>query len=381
MTSRSTALETIRQNGTSAVEAMREKTEIVGVLKKQDWGRASDVSKFKPGTWMALASIVQATGCAMHQLDVLGGQAYLNIHFWTDKMNVDPTLADLSQKRLSWNILRDMEAEVDKNIQRGWNEEARDIYKQAQWHKAKLLDYGVPDKSDDIVWAYLTQITRQMPGGGTPVIEECKIVDLDTVASPKNPARRFPGETARSRSLRRCASRAFPAILTPTVIAAEQTLLAHRREVEEAEVLPSQTVVEGTVLVGTGEPQAVVEDDPDVKKKARGAYFATIKACGVDDEKRRQWQAKAGFPASTTEWTVAHFDDARSRLTKGLAERTLSLLGPDKVEELALDVIGKATPATADEWMAVKAAAVAQQEQKLDELKGNGESFEDEGSI
>lgn len=281
-----------------------------------------------------------------------------------------------------------------------------DLEVQADEIAFKRSSYAVPDAA---AAAYETIITRWMPGAPLALIQSGKMLPdalekwkirfaeanfagggsrgmkngkhVDPVGQTN------PDRTARTRSLRRAAQRAFPAkveaarmaidraedmieadykVLTETllgevVVQEGEPRAALQAEAEEAEYLPGRKVREDEPPPQEEPPPPPEEDEMEGETlaMARGGFFATLKDAGIGTgEERKKWAAANGLPSSTKDWGMKHFDHARDLLIKPTRDDVLARVKEHEIdlEQFSQAVIGLVAPEYLKHYKALQAS-------------------------
>jgi len=202
-----------------------------------------------------------------------------------------------------------------------------------------------------------------------------------------------PSKTARTRSLRRAATKTFSAWMqqydrqiqkAEQAIEAEWEVVQDDRRQERAS-LPSRTGPQA-VSMSNGEPEAANpsgarplpvdgEDAPEPAPNpqpeqehddepewdptdARRRFFATIRTAGIEGDARKEWARKRGLPESTKDWGQTEYDRAQELLIGPTRQRVkdgAEVLGMD-LTDLALDVLGKDRAEYLEDWQKLEAA-------------------------
>ena len=391
------SMELIRQNGKEALGVHAQRTELTRELQERPWGYEAGIKGFKLSTWQSVASFILATGCHPQQINILGGKVYLNEQFWRERMTVDPSFAGMRQEQVSHAAAAALRALAQERDQRSgdWAQEAKVAWLKHDEMREWIAKYDVPDNANYHGW--VTIITRDL-GHAVVEFEEYSFVDVDSIPwTPEDASRNkksrpvdsagynHPGKTARTRSLRRCAAKAFPAILSAPEIRAAQESMDRHLAAEAEQAPPPVAPVPDMVQVGAGEPQQVNEIvvDEAARREAQKGYFATVRACGIADAARKAWQQKRGYPESAKDMSQQQFEAATAELTAGLRKRVMAASTPEKVEEVSVRVLGRAEPRYATEWAQVRDALASDLQAQQAALAGPdaGEADDDGGSV
>lgn len=350
----------IRQRGEAAIAHRREVARMAKVIAGLEWGAGSQAvrgSAFSPATQYALAEFCRITRAnPQTHVDILGGKPYLNADYWKDRVSSDPLFYREDQREISATTEAGLRERVD-----GYRSRAGELPTDAQ-ERVTLLSRAteLEIEADEIArarahyrppeWAthvYETVIIRFIPAAPIEKIRAGEIVDLEPylrevrecnwaggrpdTAGKKDPVGNAePEKTARTRSFRRAATKAFPAWMEAyedQIRKAEEIIVAEFEEIVDVPTGGDQAVLasgepeavgsaDANELPGTIDPAAHVEptaapaaewDRDDTRKR----YFATLRDAGITEEAgRKAWQSDNGLPESTSEWSRADFDRA-----------------------------------------------------------------------
>lgn len=353
-----TEIELIKTRGRAQVAYAREVAAIQKMVQGLDWGSGNSVVRNENAS-LALAQFCRITKANPQiHVDVLGGKPYLNAEYWKDRVSSDPLFYREEQREISAvseEALRDRVAR--------YRETAAGLDPSDQGRAmalSKALDLEI--EADEIAdarglyrppeWAthvYETVIVRFISAAPMEKIQAGEITDLEpwlrevrecnwaggrsNTPGKKDPVGNAePEKTARTRSYRRCATKAFPAWMSAyeeqirkaeTVMEGEFEIISSREyDGGEQAVLSSgeparAESVEPKELPGTVEPAAPVET-PDLvadeewdRDDARKRYFATLRDYGITEgPARKKWQADMGLPESSNDFTRTDFTRA-----------------------------------------------------------------------
>lgn len=427
----------IRKAGLQMTEYRKELNSVAKRLEGMQWGTVSGAS-MSIHTRFAMAEFCHVTRAnAQYHLDILGGKPYLNAKYWEDLCNQHDYFHHYEQRDLSTSVEQALRDRAKRH---------RDIAKDLTGEEAakrlgKALDFE--EEADDLalaraIWSpppgiqVVVQTTIYRFANQAPLdrIRSGEIEDFEryliTVAEcnwaggkksdPVGDSN--PALTARTRSFRRAATKAFSAWMAQyeqqiqkaeEYLEAEYEVLVDDARKERASLPPAS----GPQAVGTGngEPEATHPDEakdlpvkgeivqegrqeePTAKKKAAAKkpepkpeppkddfdrrdaakrFFATFRDAGHGKDDRKEWQAEHGFPDSTNEWTKADFERADGLLVGPVRERVKVAVGNEKaLKDLSLRVLGKELPQYLRDWNALdltlKAQAGAAEEEDDDE--------------
>lgn len=413
-------IEGIRQAGKQVAAYRKEVNALYRVLDGLSWGSGKSVvqgSDLSPQTRYAMAEFCRITRAnPMQHLDVLGNKPYLNAAYWSDLINSHESFHRYEQRDLSPSVEQALRDRAERHRRRAAGLEGPE----AAQRLAKALD--LEEEADDIATARAqwspranatvvieTTIWRFMNAAPMEAIRSGEIVDFerylvrvtecnwaggmgDTLANAKkwDPiGDANPGTTARTRSLRRAATKAFSAWMDRYE---EQIRKAEEAVEAEFEIITDDARAARASLPGPGEPQAVstgsgepsaassngalalpiegrgapppapspapppAPDQPaggfDVSG-ARKRLFATLRDAGFDGERRKAWQEEHKLPASTNDWTEADYVRAQELLVgphRQRVEEGCTVLG-ENLADLSLRILGKESPQFLSDWL------------------------------
>lgn len=378
----------IRAKGAAMVAYQREVASIAKQIEGMEWG-----TKLSPATRYALGQFARITGANIQlHIDVLGGKPYLNANFWSDRINSDPAFISFEQREISRATEQALRARADEMRGRAEELPADAVQRADMIGRAQDLEieadeiwrirrhYGIPDEAES---AYETTIVRFINAAPIDAIRRGDVTDLDPWKTEVREANwaggkkqdpvgnQHPDRTARTRSLRRCASRAFTAWLArydEQVRKAEEAIEAEF-EILDAEASDRRALSSGPQAASTsGEPAAAIasgaEDLPGTREptpreesqtegsgqeewdrdQARRGLFATLRDAGIEgDTTRRAWAKENGLPESTKDWGRADYERAIETLIAPHRDRYrdgCDVLGLD-TSDVAFEVLGK----------------------------------------
>lgn len=312
-------VEAIRRAGSFAVERQRVINATTRQLAGMKWGDVAGNS-LSDATRYAIAQLCSLTGAnpGIH-IDILGNRVYLNAAYWSQVVADQPHHVETTQHNISAEYAKELRRQARAILKEAEELEmpelradAAALVKDAIRVDERRAHYGIPDKA---AAAYETVIRRYTEGAPLAAILAGR-VDGDRYvtevreanyagggAKPRDPvgdAR--PHETARSRSLRRAAVRAYSTTLQP--VERELRKLEHEIEAEfeviataRPERLPAGRQA---LTAGTGEPEAADAVDaeplpvarpkhdevPASAKAERKRFLDGCKALGIEDVQR-----------------------------------------------------------------------------------------------
>lgn len=310
----------IRRRGAIAVAQRQEISKIEKQLAGLEWGtgtavvRGSDLSPMTRAVFAEFCAITRAN--PMYHVDVLGGRPYLNANYWSDRINAEPLFVRFEQRDLSPSVeqaLRER-AKAHRDVA---EQLAASTSDEAARRRAKALD--LEEEADDIAlaraqwsapaWATVviqTTIYRFIDATPIDAIRRGEITDFERWIVPvpecnwaggkttgKNDpvGNAEPAKTARTRSLRRAAVRAFSAWMQQyeqQIRRAEEALEAEWEEIREERTetraaLPRSGEAQA-VRTGNGEPSAarVIDAEPLPVEDATADEIAPIRQQVID---------------------------------------------------------------------------------------------------
>ena len=379
-------IEQIRQRGHALVAHKQEVGRLFKLSSGLEWGTGSSMvvrgSEMSEATRYAFAEFCKVTKAnPLLHVDVLGGKPYLNANYWSDRINSDPFFHHFEQRDLSPSVekaLRERAARhraIALDVRESDRAEAgrrmglaMDLEDEADQLALDRAKWGAPEWATSIVE---TRIIRFIQVAPLDAIREGKVAALDAFLVPvpecnwagNRPLAKKrrkdgseyeyqpdpignaePEKTARTRSLRRAATRSFPAWMQAyeeQIRKAEEALEAEW-EVLKSEAVEIRSSLPGNgpaaALIGAGEPKAAngngakplpVEEPEKPAEKAplqpqasgntaeppppekpafdplaaRRAFFGALRDAGIAEADRKKWAAEHGLPESTKQWT------------------------------------------------------------------------------
>lgn len=430
-------IEAIRKKGKQLTAYKKEVNELYRTLEGLEWGSGSQAvkgSSFSPQTRYALAEFIRVTRAnPQHHVDILGGKPYLNANYWRERIVNDPMYVDLQQRDITEATekrLRAMAAErreahlalkdTDPSAAAQQLTKALDLEEEADYVARARLHWSPPAWATS---AYETVIRRFMNAAPMDAIragrismeeadrwiievKECNWAGNRPEATkrrkdgssytyqPDPIGNDEPEKTARTRSLRRCATQAFSAWMeqyeaqirkAEEAIEAEWEIVQEDRSAHRAS-LPSSTGPQG-VSTSAGEPGAASPNGasplpvdgepartpepapsapttvPDPKAEPsdlsdlRKRFFATFRDAGHAEAQRKQWAKDHGLPESTQAWTKEDFERAQAVLVGPVEKKVrdgCEIFGVD-LADLSLQVLGKEAPDFLKDWQQLDA--------------------------
>lgn len=397
----------IRKAGAFDVQRKKELREIAKTIEGLEWGTGSSAVKgtsLSPATRWAMAEFCRVTRAnPMQHVDVLGSRPYLNAAYWSDLINQSPYFIEYNQREISEATEEHLRDRAEKLKERASTLEDSDPKKAQQY---RVQAYALEDEADDLAMARTkwgvpewatdvveTTIRRWIPAAPMDQIQSGEYEgDLDiwirevaecNWAGGKGEYKREhhannksfgwdpigdadPAKTARTRSLRRAAVKAFSAWMDKyetQIHRAEEAIEAEWEILEEDEqreraALPDPGGPQA-VSTGNGEPEAHTpegaqelpveeadgdedaEGDEDVPSREemidrnRRAFFANLRdGPGIEsDEARYEWAAEHDLPESTREWSLQQWQKANKILVADARKKFLEACEAMGVED------------------------------------------------
>lgn len=395
-------IERIKQAGAKAVAHRREMTKLHKQLEGLEWGKA-----LSPATRAVFAEFFQVTRAnPVAHVDVLGGKIYLNAEYWADKIRSDPYFVDYEQFDISPSVeaaIRERASRMheradafpkDSAEHRQWKsrafaleDEAEDIaIRRARWSPRETAEVVIEtvikrflnaapiekirsgDIGGDRLGDYIVEVREANWAGG---FGEMKVPKKGggtySTYDPIGDAN--PGTTARTRSLRRCANKAFSAWMqqyeaqihkAEEYLEAEYEVISTTQHPAEGQRLHIGTEDEGGEIVQDAETvEDLPTEEPFDRADAHKRYFATLKDAGIPEKNRKRWQKEHGLPESSTEFTRDDYDRAQEILVGPVREWVIGYAGRN-LEDLSLRILQKSTPEYLRDWNALRATLEAQ---------------------
>lgn len=411
-------MDDVKRAGAAMTAYQAEVNAIYRDLHGLEWGSGTRLvkgSSFSAGTRTALAKFCHITGAnPMIHVDILGGKPYLNAAFWQDKLTTHLHYHSYTQRDLSAST---EEALRERSLR---HREVADKMDDGDPEKGKRLGLALDleDEADDVRLARAswspretatvvveTRITRFINAAPMEAIQAGEVQEIgqylvpvvecnwaggmgDTLADKKkwDPiGDTHPGTTARTRSLRRTATKSFPAWMdgqqaqiekAERVIEAEWEVIQQDDEAARA-ALPAASGPQA--VLGMGEPAAgdvadakelpVVDETPSFDyDEARRRLFATLRDAGItNDRDRKAWSKKNGLDVSTKKWSPEDWERAQELIVAPVRDPVIEAAG-DGLGDMSLQVLGKREPEYLKDWMALAAVFAARDGQPQEDL-------------
>lgn len=295
-------IQAIRSKGRAVAAYQEEVRTIRTTLEGLEWGSGSSVvkgSEMSPKLRHVLAEFCFITRAnpLMH-VDILGGKPYLNSQYWEDRINSDPYFHHYEQREISPSTEKALRERAAKHRELAAKLQGEEAAKRL----AVALD--LEEEADDVAMARSTWSAPEWPTSvvettivrfmnNTPIekIRSGEIVEFDRYLirvaecnwagnrpkvtkerrngggsysyDPDPIGNEEPAKTARTRSLRRAAKKAFPAWMTQyeeqirkaeEVVEGEWEVIREDQRQERA-ALPASTGPQAATT-GSGEPSA-----------------------------------------------------------------------------------------------------------------------------
>lgn len=394
------AIATIRRAGAAAVAERKE----IGLLSKQiaglEWGnKLSDNGRY------AIAAFARVTraNISIH-IDILGGKPYLNAQYWADFITKHDRFHHYTQRDLSPSVeqaLRDRAAkhlEIAGDKDKGRIGKAQDLIDQAD---DMVVDRARWSPRENATVVIETTIMRLINAAPLEAIAKGQITDLSPymvavtecnwaggMGKSMADKKKYdpigdanPGTTARSRSLRRCATKAFSAWAEEydkQIAKAEDTIMAEFEIIEEQEAAHEALHPgEPMAVLGSGEPTAVSAEDaeelpvegvehrivPEPEEEPEEEpefdhtrplkqFFATFRDAGLQQDERKEWAKSNGLPQSTKDWGEEEYERAQKIMMEPTMKAVSKGVGGTKkaLKDLCLDVLKKEAPEYLRDW-------------------------------
>lgn len=373
---------------------------------------------FSEATRYAFAEFCRVTRANPHiHVDILGGKPYLNANYYADLCNTDPSFIRHEQFAITPGVEAAYRQEAERALADAATlNNAGDEHgaEEARADAARLLSmarravvarhlFGVPETAKA---AYETVITRYV--NGAPIerilsgevssegyVKEVREANWAGVGDTSDPVGEKDSQTtARTRSFRRAARFAFPAWMANK----EEDIRRAERMIEaDFEIIQEERTASQTALPRPGEVQAVASDGEPTARNAAGAhdlpthgearptepapapaapeptaepaeedapwdpedarkrFFATLREAGIEQDSRKEWQAKHNLPESTKDWGQDEYHRANTILITPTIEavgEAAEVLGVANIAAFAAEKLGH-EPDTLRDWKQV----------------------------
>ncbi len=388
-----------------------EVNQIFRELHGMTWGTGSSLvqgNQFSQGMLSAFAKFCHITGAnALIHVDILGGKPYLNAAYWQDKLNVHERFHHYEQRDLSPSVEEALRERAERHRELGAQLQEGD----AESVRRLGLAFDLEDEADDIAldrakWSpresatvvVETKILRFINAAPMEAIKAGEIQDLEPwlawvaecnwaggMGDSMKASKKYdpvgdanPGTTARTRSLKRCASKSFPAWMdghqeqidrAEAIIEAEWEIVLADNEAERAAIPPATGP---QAVSGTGEPSAAaIEDAEELPVEevssespppafdaddARKRLFATLREAGITNDKdRKAWSKDNGLPLSTKQWGREEYHRAQDLIVGPVRDYVIQEAG-DGLGDLSLQILGKREPEYLKDWKVLQGA-------------------------
>lgn len=433
-------VESARRRGRALVAHKKEVNELFKTIAGMEWGAGTQVvkgSSFSEETRYAMAKFCQVTGAnPMTQVDILGGKPYLNANYWSERIITDPLFVDMIVRSITEETEEQLRAKARDNREAYDGLRGSDPSAAAQ-HLSRALrleedaDYlaearahwGAPKWASCVYEVEVRRFMNAAPmdairDGRVPMEEAEKWIisvkeanwagnrprekkknrstGAEYTYDPDPVGNAEPEKTARTRAMRRCAIRAFPAWREEyeSQIERAEKMIEAEFEIIQEDTRRQVAVAAGPQAVSTaaGEPEAapaagarplpvdgedeegpdveIVQDEPEPEAEpadtfdradARKRFFATLRESGIKGDARKAWAKENKFPESTSDWGKEDYDRAQEILVGPVRDRVLAMVkeqGED-LEDLSLRVINQRSPDYLVHWKALDSSLQA----------------------
>jgi len=351
-------IEGIRKAGAQVAAYKKEVKKIYQVIEGLEWGSGNSAvkgSSLSPQTRYAMAEFCRITRAnPQYHVDVLGGKPYLNANYWEDLINSHPLFHHYEQREISKATEDVLRQRALRHRELATELEAAGDAEGAAKRRAKAFD--LEEEAEDIAMARAhwdpretatavveTTIYRFINQAPIEAIQRGEIVEFEQyliavaecnwaggMGRTMADAKKYdpigdanPSTTARTRSLRRAATKSFSAWMqqydrqiekAEHAIEAEWEIVQEDKRQERAS-LPSRSGPQA-VSTSNGEPEAANasgarplpvdgEDTPEPAPTpepaedaaedpewdatdARKRFFATLRAAGIEGDERKE---------------------------------------------------------------------------------------------
>ena len=220
------AIESLRSRGAVAVAFAKERNDLARTIAGTEWGRGMSM---QTATLVAQYCVITRAN-PVTQVDILGGKPYLNVNYWAERIISDPAYVGHLQREITEGAEANLRQIAKDHRAAAEGLEGEDAAKQlakALELEAEASDiavaranYNPPKKVTSVVETQIRRFMNQAPldkikSGEIPwkeaqnwiiTVSECNWAG----GQEKDPVgNSHPEKTARSRSLRRCATRAL----------------------------------------------------------------------------------------------------------------------------------------------------------------------------
>lgn len=396
-------IEGIRRTGKQLTAYAKEVGKLNRIIEGLSWGNVTGAS-LSPATRYALAEFCRVTRAnPITHVDMFANKPFLNASYWSDLVNQHDYFHRYEQRDISVTAETALRERATKYRSASSEAKALELEDQAD-EIATARQKWSPRPTATVVIE--TTIYRFMNAAPMDAIKAGTVTDFErylisvtecnwaggmgqTMAASKkyDPiGDANPGTTARTRSLRRAAVKAFSAWMEPyeaqlhkaeEIIEAEFTIVREDARAAAA-ALPSGDGPQA-VRSGHGEPQAAAPvgaqelpmeqraqealgpkqpapAPPFDQKDAQGKLFATFKDSGIVGDARKVWMKENGLGDTTKAWTPEQWGQALALQDADLVE-PVRVAVRAKAEDLGVDlgalsrdVIQKDFPAFLIDW-------------------------------
>lgn len=338
-----TAIQQIQRQGAQAVAERKALNDLYKMVQAAEWGRA-----LSEETAAAMARFCYVAGIEIpsEEIDILGGKPYRNAKHWTKRMLQDPLYMDHELINITNDKAQRAEVGAPDYALAVYKVKIRKLAAFAPVEKIRAGEITNIDQFVTITWEANWAPSKDGKSQSGKHLDPIGFAD--------------PHKTARTRTLRRGAEKAFPSTIgehersvvqrIERQIEAEWTIVTGDRAHAAAQ-LPAADGPQA-ISAGAGEPEAAsasgaqplpVEDRTgptvsdwadDERDRARRAYFGALRDAGIED--RKQWQADNQFPESFNSFTRDDVQRAMDLLvgpTRQKVVEGIGILGFDSIPE------------------------------------------------
>lgn len=348
----------IQQAGALAVAKQKEINLISRQLSGMTWGSGYGMVKgedLSGATRYAIAQLCSLTGAnpGLH-LYILGNRPYLNADYWAEKIAGQPRFVRYEQINLSTAHIEELRKIAEQAAEDGDEEEAKQLRRESRELARRRSHWSPPEWAQEVYETRIYRYSESAPlaaisagrvsaepwietvaecnwAGGKPQgkTTQGKVYDADPVGNAE------PSKTARSRSLRRCAIKAFQSTLQPV----EHELRKLENAIEaEFEVIEEDRQEARAALPSAGEQQAV---------RIGAGEPAAAKPVNAEPLPVQEVGSRASAPTANARSERKKFDEG------------CRALGLEDVGAFSEEVLGHRQPSTLDEYLKLNAALAA----------------------
>lgn len=429
-------IDAIRRAGKAMVAHKKEVAALADQISGMEWGsgnRAVKGNTFTPQTRQALAEFCRVTRAnPQRHVDILGGGPYLNAEYWAERMSSHPMFVRYEQREIGPAAEQEIRDRAKRHLELANSLEEAGRKQEALDRRVKAID--LEEEADEMraarrqwnprqsaISVVETTVYRFINATPLEKIESGEITDFDQyIVEVKEcnwaggMGREFadkkkydpigdmePSKTARTRSMRRAAVRAFSAWMeeydsqirrAEEYVEAEFEILdtdqmemshatvvgVHSGEAESGDATQARQIPQRGQPAPEPTPEPREEEEPvDTfdRDDARKRLFATLNAFGIKGDARKDWAEENGFNRSTKNWSEEDYDRAIDLLMDPLMEEVNQLSEQAEVDinDVSLALLGKDKPEYAKDFMKIRNAlrdSVAVDEDDAPSLEG-----------